>query len=91
MKCADGCPSRSIPIGDKMGKDGVKKWMLKVNSGYEYWARVGTDCGICMAICPFSRSNNTFHNMVCMVLAYAPVAAALLKNKFSQYQAQIDP
>ena len=25
---------------------------------------VGTDCGICMACCPFSHVNNRFHNFV---------------------------
>ena len=64
MKCADSCPSRSIPHGEKTVVDGVLKWKLNEESCFDYWARVGTDCSICMAVCPFSRPNKFLHRTV---------------------------
>ncbi|MBT3227065.1 MAG: reductive dehalogenase [Deltaproteobacteria bacterium] len=77
LKCADACPSRSIPTGEMTVSRGVRKWKLNEEACYDYWARVGTDCGICMAICPFSRPNNNFHKMIRWVVAYSPIAKAL--------------
>ena len=64
MKCAENCPSRSLSLTDKEMVRGVKKWPTRVESCYAYWRTVGTDCGVCMASCPFSHKNNAFHNLV---------------------------
>ena len=64
MKCAENCPSRSLSLSGKVVVRGVSKWPTHVETCYDYWRRVGTDCGICMASCPFSHRNNTFHNVV---------------------------
>ena len=80
LKCADACPSQSIPTVEMIVKDGVRKWKLNEESCFEYWARVGTDCGICMAICPFSRPNNYFHKMIRLVVAHAPIAKAIFPH-----------
>lgn len=80
LKCAETCPSRSIPTGGMTVWRGVKKWKLNEEACYDYWARVGTDCGICMAICPFSRPNSYFHKIVRRVVAYSPIAKALFPH-----------
>ena len=54
-KCAESCPSQSIPLEDKVVHNGVERWKLQEESCFEYWAKVGTDCAICMSICPFAR------------------------------------
>jgi ferredoxin len=64
MKCADNCPSRSLSRGEKEMVRGVSKWPTNVERCHAYWRRVGSDCGICMACCPFSHRNNRFHNLV---------------------------
>lgn len=62
-KCADSCPSRSIPAGDKTVVNGVEKWKLDEESCFDYWASVGTDCSICMGVCPYSRPNRGLHTL----------------------------
>ncbi len=79
-KCADSCPSRSIPTGDKTVCRGIEKWKLDEDSCFEYWARVGTDCSICMAICPYSRPNSYFHRFIRWFVAHSPLAKALFPH-----------
>jgi reductive dehalogenase len=63
-KCAENCPSRALSLSEKEDVRGVMKWPTHVERCYSYWRAVGTDCGICMAVCPFSHKNNGFHNLV---------------------------
>lgn len=80
LKCADSCPSKSIPTGEKTVCRGIEKWKLDEDSCYDYWSRVGTDCGICMAICPFSRPDSYFHRFIRRFVAHSPVAKALFPH-----------
>lgn len=59
--CAEECPSKSIPMGDKVEYNGVKKWKLNEETCYRYWHSVGTDCSVCLAVCPWTKPNNWFH------------------------------
>jgi reductive dehalogenase len=63
-KCAENCPSRALSLGEKKDVRGVLKWPTNVERCYAYWRSVGTDCGICMAVCPFSHRDNAFHTLV---------------------------
>ena len=74
QKCAAACPSQSIPAGDKTVFNGVKKWKLDEDSCFAYWGRAGTDCSICMGVCPFSRPNRSIHRLVRWLLARSPLA-----------------
>jgi reductive dehalogenase len=71
-KCAENCPSNSLSLDEKVKVNGVKKWPTHVEKCYAYWRAIGTDCGICMAACPFSHRNNWFHNIVRWVLRVFP-------------------
>jgi reductive dehalogenase len=73
-KCAESCPSKSIPVGDKVVHNGALKWKLNEDSCFEYWSKVGTDCSICMAVCPFSRPDRLLHKIVRWFLSRSPVA-----------------
>ncbi len=73
-KCADSCPSMSISHSDKIIFNGVKKWKIKEEACFDYWGRVGTDCSICMGICPFSRPDRTIHRLVKWILRRSPFA-----------------
>ncbi|MHC4860116.1 MAG: 4Fe-4S dicluster domain-containing protein, partial [Planctomycetota bacterium] len=64
LKCAENCPSRALSTGEREVVRGVGKWPTDVERCYGYWRNAGTDCGICMAVCPYSHRNNWFHNMV---------------------------
>ena len=63
-KCAENCPSHALSSNGKVEIRGIPKWPTDVERCYSYWRAVGTDCGICMAVCPYSHLNNWFHNFV---------------------------
>jgi ferredoxin len=63
-KCADNCPSEALSGGGKERVRGIAKWPTHVERCYAYWRVTGTDCGVCMAVCPFSHRDNWFHNLV---------------------------
>ncbi len=67
-KCADGCPSRSIPKDDRQMIDGALRWRINPDTCFRYWQRAGTDCGRCMSICPYAHPNNLAHNAVRWVI-----------------------
>ncbi|MBW1731606.1 MAG: FCD domain-containing protein [Deltaproteobacteria bacterium] len=79
-KCAESCPSKSIPMGEKIVHRGALKWKLNEDSCFEYWSKVGTDCSICMAVCPFSRlvasGKVTEHDVFEIHLLIEPYAAS---------------
>ncbi|MGB9921083.1 MAG: hypothetical protein ACPLPT_10260 [Moorellales bacterium] len=62
-KCAASCPSRSIPTGEKTVVNGIRRWKLEAETCSAYWARVGTDCCICMAVCPWSHPRTLTHRL----------------------------
>jgi reductive dehalogenase len=64
LKCAVNCPSGAIPYGDKTEERGVKKWRLNIEKCIRYWRILGTDCGLCMKVCPYSHPPTFFHNIV---------------------------
>jgi len=61
LRCAQECPSGAIPKGDKTFYNGVWKWKLDEQKCYTYWHVNGTDCGICMTVCPWTKPKNRFH------------------------------
>ena len=63
-KCAHNCPSQSIPTGEREISNGVLRWKINPETCYHYWTIVGTDCGRCLAVCPYSHPDNTLHNLI---------------------------
>ena len=63
-KCAITCPSAAIPKDQKQEIDGILRWQIDQEKCYTYWCRVGTDCGKCMRLCPYSHPDNFLHNVV---------------------------
>lgn len=63
-KCAECCPSNSIPFDDREEIDGALRWKLKEETCYRFWCVVGTDCGRCLAVCPYSHPDNLAHNII---------------------------
>ena len=76
-RCAMNCPSASIPHGPKTSVRGVEKWPLEVESCTMYWRAIGTDCGLCMKVCPFSHPDNPVHNLVRAGISRSAVARRL--------------
>lgn len=63
-KCAENCPSRSIPFEPRQEMDGAWRWQINPESCFLYWNVIGTDCGICMTACPYSHPDTLPHNML---------------------------
>jgi NAD-dependent dihydropyrimidine dehydrogenase PreA subunit len=63
-KCAYNCPVKAIPFGDRQEVDGALRWRINSDICFRYWSVVGTDCGRCMSVCPYSHPDNFFHNLV---------------------------
>lgn len=63
-KCADVCPSRSISFDNREEIEAVLRWKINSEKCFTYWTKVGTDCGRCMAVCPYSHPQNGMHNFV---------------------------
>jgi len=64
LKCAMNCPVGAIPKGSKVVVRGVEKWLVDVTKCIYYWRMVGTDCGICMKVCPYSHPPTFIHNLI---------------------------
>ena len=64
QKCAQNCPSRSIPFGPRQEIGGALRWKLNPDTCFRYWNVVGTDCARCMAVCPYAHSDSFSHNLI---------------------------
>ncbi|MDY0234719.1 MAG: reductive dehalogenase domain-containing protein [Gudongella sp.] len=53
-RCAKLCPSKAISKELPRTIDGVERWQTAQELCYKKWMEFGTDCGICIASCPFS-------------------------------------
>ncbi len=63
-KCAECCPSQSIQKGDPTVINGVKRWKIDSESCFTFWCNAGTDCGRCMAVCPYSHPDHSLHKII---------------------------
>lgn len=61
-RCAEACPPKALPFGEPTNEAGnrstvahVKKWSANCEKCFGYWAKLKTDCAICMRVCPFNR------------------------------------
>jgi len=73
-KCATCCPSGSIDTGDKSVHNGVEKWQSNQQTCYGFWRSQGSDCGICMKVCPYSHPSTPMHNLVRRAIRRNPLA-----------------
>jgi len=76
-KCARNCPSGAIPHGAPRTVRGVTKWPLGIEACLSYWRQIGTDCGLCMRVCPYSHPPTFIHNLVRAAVRRSAVARAL--------------
>jgi hypothetical protein len=55
----------------------VEKWKINPEACFEYWAKAGTDCAICMSICPLGRRDTFINNLYRWMVARSPIAQVL--------------
>jgi ferredoxin len=63
-KCAEICPSQAIPSGDRADVAGARRWRIDSEACYTLWTKLGTDCGRCVAVCPYAHPANLLHDLV---------------------------
>ena len=63
-KCAHNCPSNSISFDNRIEENGSLRWVINRESCFKYWQTVGTDCCICMKVCPWSHPNTFPHRVI---------------------------
>ncbi len=63
-KCAESCPGQSISHNDPELIDGLKRWQTNQEFCFTFWCKAGTDCGRCMAVCPYSHPNHSWHKLI---------------------------
>lgn len=77
-KCAKSCPVGAISYDDlslepinECDNRGVLQWQLDHKKCAQYWAKVGTNCGICIRVCPFNKPNQGIHRLVRWAIKHA--------------------
>lgn len=65
-KCAEACPAKAIPFGAPIAEPlnasnikGIRKWTVDGEKCFTTWANQGTECGICVRVCPYNKGNKT--------------------------------
>ncbi len=78
-RCADACPVKALPFdapkagGGKSSIKGVVKWTSDAEKCFGYWAKLASDCAICMRVCPFNRDFSNARNRWWLRLALSPL------------------
>lgn len=69
-KCAEHCPSKSIPRinvplsyeAPKSGNGGVLKWAVDGAKCQHFWMVNGAECHTCIRVCPFTKPKGLLHD-----------------------------
>jgi ferredoxin len=77
LKCADGCPSSSVDGGPRREHNGTLRWQSEQDGCYRFWRRCGTDCAVCVKVCPYSHRASPSHDLVRWLTARNPIARRL--------------
>jgi ferredoxin len=65
--CAERCPSGAISHGPARTVRGVERWSINAQACFRVWNETGTDCGICVAACPWSKPRTAFHRFAALL------------------------
>ena len=70
-KCAHFCPGQAIMRGlptDKVNsisnREGLLRWPLDAEKCFRFFAKDGSDCGVCIRVCPFNKRPGMLHDWV---------------------------
>jgi len=73
-KCAACCPSQSIPAAEQAVVNGTLRWKLNAETCFDYWGKVGTDCNVCMRVCPWSHARTFPHRLIVALITRNEIA-----------------
>ena len=67
-RCSNACPPKAIPHGEPQEKIinqsnliGVRKWSVDAEKCFKFWTDQGTECGICIRVCPYNKPTKTWY------------------------------
>jgi len=63
-KCADNCPAGAIERGSRPVSRGFAHWSVAQEKCYGFWRTAGTDCAVCVAVCPYTKPDTAVHRLV---------------------------
>lgn len=85
-RCADACPVKALPYGppstDTANVSAIKcvrKWTSDAEKCFSFWAKLSSDCAICMRVCPFNRDYSKARNRWWLRLALSPLRKLALR------------
>lgn len=64
--CAEACPSKAIPFGDKVIYNGYETWRIDERKCMSFLLlnKKGSTCNMCTKVCPWTRPTTRFHDTV---------------------------
>jgi len=84
-KCAEACEVKAIPMGEpsyipkgNYSQADVLQWQIDHEKCRRYWTTEGTNCGICISVCPYNKINSPLHLGLKSIAALFPVFNKLL-------------
>jgi len=84
-RCADACPPKALPYGppsfdtpNRSAITGVKKWTADCEKCFGYWAKLKSDCAICLRVCPWNRDYSHWPARLFRRLAGGPLRRVAL-------------
>jgi len=84
-RCSKSCPPKAIPDGSPTEDrpsisclKGVKKWTVNPEKCFKFWAAQGTDCSICIRVCPFNKDYSKALHRFGRTLAGTPLRRLLI-------------
>jgi epoxyqueuosine reductase len=96
-RCSDACPVKAIPSGapsierhSVSNIPGVKKWTINADKCFKFWTNQGTDCSICIRVCPYNKDMTQWQHGLWRWLAGTPLRSLALwldkKLKYGERQ-----
>lgn len=98
-RCAAACPVKALPFGAPGDTStsvssirGVRKWTSDAQKCFGYWAKIASDCAICLRVCPFNRDFSVLRNRLWLRLALSPLRRlALAMDDVSKRAQRLKP
>ncbi|MFZ4508842.1 MAG: reductive dehalogenase [Fimbriimonas sp.] len=75
-RCSGACPPKAIADGPATiaphsisNVPGIRKWTVNADKCFKFWGNQGTDCSICIRVCPYNKDFRKPVNRLGRILA----------------------
>jgi reductive dehalogenase len=84
-RCSNACPVKAIPddapstrVHSISNITGVRKWTVNAEKCFKFWTNQGTDCSICIRVCPYNKDFSRWYFRLWRRLAGTPLRDIML-------------